>query len=160
MFCLTLMRRCLHETQRLARKVLPEPILICSQEDGIGNDLNGGLAVAVLAACYTRHQTLRPPQERFSRAAPLADSSAFLEEARAQGPSTETSSQPVTLAEASEWLCDLTKDDVKRRLQWITSLVPSIKAPSRAHMLRINEALLGAEHRGHARARDAPSPAT
>lgn len=41
----------------------------------------------------------------------------------------------------------LTKDDIQKRLQWITTLVPQAKPPSRKHMLRINEALLSQDIR-------------
>lgn len=46
---------------------------------------------------------------------------------------------------------ELTKEDVHRRLQWITTYVPQTKPPSRKHMLRINDALLSADyHTGQA----------
>jgi hypothetical protein len=104
-FCIAIVDRVPFPTQSAARRVLPSGILVCSQEPGLGNDLNGGFAVAILAACFDEHQEI------------LASSS------------------------------PLTKDDVRRRLQWITSLLPSLTPPSRSHLLRINEVLLSGPYR-------------
>lgn len=41
----------------------------------------------------------------------------------------------------------LTKEDIKRRLQWIISLLPNFNAPSRGHLLRVNEVLLSGPYR-------------
>jgi hypothetical protein len=86
--------------QTAAQDVLPEHILLCSQEAGLGNDLVGGLAVAVLSACYNENR-LRV-----------------------------------------NTIPHLNKDDIKRRLQWIISLLANFSVPSRGHLLRVNEVLL------------------
>lgn len=41
----------------------------------------------------------------------------------------------------------LTKEDIKRRLQWIAALLPSFTPPSRSHLLRVNEVLLSGPYR-------------
>jgi hypothetical protein len=74
--------------------------LLCSQEAGPGNDISGGLAVAILSACFDEHRQL------------------------------------------VESIPDLTKEDIRRRLQWIISLLVDFKLPSRGHLLRVNEVLL------------------
>lgn len=86
--------------QKAAGEVLPEPVLLCSQEAGLGNNLTGGLAVAILSACY--------------------------DEARLRVDNVP----------------HLSKEDIKRRLQWIISLLANFSVPSRSHLLRVNEVLL------------------
>ncbi|UZJ53427.1 hypothetical protein CBS101457_002747 [Exobasidium rhododendri] len=90
-----------------ARSVLPGPLLVCSQESGLGNDLNGGFVISILASCFDENRN-------FLQTSP-----------------------------------DLTKDDVRRRLQWMTSLLPNLTPPSRGHLLRINEILLSGPYRDH-----------
>jgi hypothetical protein len=99
----------LRYTQHHVRTTLPGRILLCSaEEDGVGGDLNAGLAVCILATMFDSERRLRSDV-----------GTSF----------------------------NLTKEDVHRRLQWITSALPQCRPPSRRHMLRINDALLGAEYR-------------
>lgn len=101
-----------------AQAALPRHILICSSEnDGIGYDLNGSLAVCILSACFDEDKM------QLDRS-----------ELRQNLPNAHIPP-------------DLIKDDIHKRLQWITTFVPQAKPPSRKHMLRINEILLSQDIR-------------
>jgi hypothetical protein len=91
--------------QNAAKGALPGPILLCSQEKGIGSDLAGGLAIAILSACFDE-------QRRLVKVTP-----------------------------------ELSKEDIKRRMQWVIAILPNFKPPSRGHLLRINEILLSGPYK-------------
>lgn len=111
-------RKCITKVIAAAQKTLPCPILICSSEnDGIGYDLNGSLAISILATCFDEEK-VQLSKSLLCRNLPHP----YI---------------PV----------DLIKDDIHKRLQWITTLVPQAKPPSRKHMLRINEILLSQDIR-------------
>jgi hypothetical protein len=91
--------------QDAARAAFPGAVLLCSQENGVGNDLIGGFLVAILASCFDEHRS------------------------------------------SIDYCPPLTKDDVRRRLQWIVSIIPNFSPPSRGHLLRVNEVLLSGPYR-------------
>ncbi|PWN31704.1 uncharacterized protein FA14DRAFT_110992, partial [Meira miltonrushii] len=106
-------RKCITKVIAAAQATLPRHILICSSEhDGIGYDLNGSLAVCILSTCFDEDKMQLVESELRQN---LPD--AYIPH-------------------------DLIKDDIHKRLQWITTFVPQAKPPSRKHMLRINEVLL------------------
>lgn len=114
-------RKCITKVIAAAQATLPRPILICSSEnDGIGYDLNGSLAVCILSTCFDEGKR-------------QLDGSVLKQDL------------PNAYIPA-----DLIKDDVQKRLQWITTFVPQAKPPSRKHMLRINEVLLSQHIRAEA----------
>jgi tRNA A64-2'-O-ribosylphosphate transferase len=111
-------RKCITKVIAAAQASLPRHILICSSEsDGIGYDLNGSLAICILATCFDEEKTQ------------LAEFTLQQDLPKPHIPA------------------DLIKDDIQKRLQWITTFVPQAKPPSRKHILRINEILLSQDIR-------------
>lgn len=92
----------------------------------LGSDLPGAVAVAVLSASFDGHRNL-VRHVAGSTEAPGDLNQEALERHRA----------------------GLSKDDARRRLQWLLASVPQA-SPSRAHLLRVNEVLLSPQYRAAA----------